>query len=154
MPLWLFVSTHKKRKTMKKKTPSNPLPMAESLNLSMNAGAAQEQPSQNNAEPKPPPNGKTRRKATKARRAGSRASRDDTESRWNRIKGRLAAKVAQVDQEKLHEVLLGCGVAVGIVASVVLALKLLPLAVLILAILGLGLALRFWERLRYLPRPF
>jgi Flp pilus assembly protein TadB len=139
---------------MKKKTPSNPLPPAESLNLSLNAGAAQQQPSQNNAEPKPPPNGKTRRKATKARRAGSRASRDDTESRWNRIKGRLAAKVAQVDKENLKVVLLACGVAVGIVASVVFALKLLPLAVLILAILGLGLALRLWERLRYLPRPF
>ena len=154
MPVWLFVSTHKKRKTMKKKTPSHPLPLAESLNLSLNAGAAQEQPSQNNTEPKRPPKGKTKSKATHARRPGSRASRDDTESRWNRIKGRLAAKVAQVDQEKLREVLLGCGVAVGIVASVVLALKLLPLAVLILALLGLGLALRFWERLRYLPRPF
>jgi hypothetical protein len=30
----------------------------------------------------------------------------------------------------------------------------MPLAVLILGILGLGVALRFWERLRYMPRPF
>jgi hypothetical protein len=36
---------------MKKKTPSNPLPLAESLNLSLNAGTAQEQASQNSAEP-------------------------------------------------------------------------------------------------------
>ena len=139
---------------MKKKTPSNPLPPAESLNLSLNAGAAQQQPSQNNAEPKRPPKGKTKSKATHARRPDSRASRDDTESRWNRIKGRLAAKVAQVDQEKLHEVLLGCGVAVGIVASVVLAIKLMPLATLILAVLGLAVALRLWGLLPFLPRPF
>src|ERR1700690_603949 len=113
MPLWLFVSTRKKRKTMKKKTPSNPLPLAESLNLSMNAGAAQQQPSQNNTEPKRPPKGKTKSEATHARRAGSRASRDDAENRWNRIKGRLAAKVAQVDKENLKAVLLACGVAAG-----------------------------------------
>jgi Flp pilus assembly protein TadB len=137
---------------MKKKTPSNPLPTAESLNLSLNAGTAQQPPSQKNTEPGRPSKHKARRKSTHARRPGSKASRADSENRWNRIKARLAAKVAQVDQEKLHEVLLGCGVAVGIVASVVLAIKLLPLATLILAFLGLALALRLWGLLP-LPRP-
>jgi hypothetical protein len=70
------------------------------------------------------------------------------------IKGRLAAKVAQVDKEKLQEVLLGCGVAVGIVASVVLTIKLMPLATLILAVLGFALALRLWGLLPFMPRPF
>src|ERR1017187_2741920 len=107
-------STHKRKANMKKKTPSNPLPLAESLNLSSNAGTAQEQTSQNSAKPKRQPKRNARRKSPHARRPGSKASRDDSESRWNRIKGHLAAKVAPVDQEKLHEVLLGCGVAVGI----------------------------------------
>ena len=152
MPLWLF--NPQRKANMKKKTPSNPLPLAESLNLSSNAGTAQEQTSQNSAKPKRQPKRNARRKSPHARRPGSKASRDDSESRWNRIKGHLAAKVAPVDQEKLHEVLLGCGVAVGIVASVVLAIKLMPLATLILAFLGLALALRLWGLLPFMPRPF
>jgi hypothetical protein len=66
----------------------------------------------------------------------------------------LAAKVAQVDKEKLKALLLACGVTAGIVAAVIVAIKLLPVAAVILAALGLGAALRFWERLRYVPRPF
>ena len=154
MPLWFFVSTHNKRKTMKKKTPSNPLPLAESLNLSLNAGTAPQPPSQNSAQPKRPPKRKGRSKSARSIRSNGASFRNDSESRWNRIKARLAAKVAQVDQEKLHEVLLGCGVVVGIVASVVLAIKLMPLATLILAFLGLALALRLWGLLPFMPRLF
>ena len=139
---------------MKKKTPSNPLPLAESLNLSLNAWTAQQQASQNSAEPKPQSKRKGRRKSTRSILSSGASSRNDSESRWNRIKGRVATKVAQMDQEKLHEVLLGCGVTVGIVASVVLAIKLMPLATLILAFLGLALALRLWGLLPFMPRPF
>ena len=64
------------------------------------------------------------------------------------------AKVALVGRERLKALLLACGVAAGIVAAVVISIKLMPLAAVILAALGLGAALRFWERLRYIPRPF
>jgi len=95
-----------------------------------------------------------RRKSAGSHRSGGTASRDDSESRWNRIKGRLAAKVAQVDEARLKAALLGCGVAVGIVVSAVIAIKLMPLAVLILGILGLAVVLRLFEWMRYLPLPF
>ena len=75
-------------------------------------------------------------------------------AKWQEIKGRLNARLQHLDKDKLKAVLLACGVAAGIVAAVVLAIKMLPVAALILAALGLGAALRFWERLRYLPRPF
>jgi Flp pilus assembly protein TadB len=121
-------------------------------NLSLNAAAAQEQASHNNPETERSPKRKAKRKSTKTRQSGGPATRAARESHWRRIKGRLAAKIAQLDKEKFQEVLLGCGVAVGIVASVVLAIKLMPLATLILAFLGLGIALRLWGLLP-LPRP-
>jgi Flp pilus assembly protein TadB len=134
--------------------PFNPIPIPENLNLTMNAGTAQEQASPNNLEPERSLNRKPRRKSTKAKQPGGTTSRAASASRWHRIKGRLAAKVAQMDKEKLKALLLAAGVAAGIVAAVILAIKLVPVAAVILAILGLGVALRFWERLRYLPCPF
>jgi len=133
---------------MKSEIPFNPLPLPETLNLSLKAGP--EQASQN----KPQPKRKAKRTATKSKRPGSKATPVASLRRWHQIKGRLAARMAQVDKEKLKEVLLACGVAAGLAIAVVIAMKLLPIAAVILAALGLGAALRFWERLRYMPRPF
>lgn len=74
--------------------------------------------------------------------------------KWQELKGRLNARLQHLDKDKLKAVLLGCGVAAGIVAAVILAIKLMPVAAVLLAALGIGAALRFWERLRYMPRPF
>ena len=139
---------------MKNETPFNPVPLPESLNLSLNAGSAQEQASQNHAEPERPPKRNAKKKSTRSKRSASAACPADSESRWHRIKGRLAAKVALVDKEKLRAVLLACGVAAGIVAAVIIAVKLLPVAAVLLAVLGLGAALQVWDRLRYMPRHF
>ena len=139
---------------MKKKTPSNPLPMAESLNLSLNAGTAQPQPAQNSAQPKRPPKRKGRRKSARSIRSSGASSRNDSESRWQRIKGRFAAKIGQKEPDELREVLLGLGVAAGVAAAVVIVVKTLPLTVTVLAILGLALTLKLWQQIRFLPRPF
>ena len=139
---------------MKKKSPSNPSTQAESLNQSLNAGTAQEQTSPSNSKLKRAPQRTAKRKFLRTKQPDSTASRANSESKRNQFKARLAAKIAQVDKEKLHDVLLGCGVAVGIGASVVLAIKLMPLAMLILAFLGLALALRLWGLLPMLARPF
>jgi hypothetical protein len=69
------------------------------------------------------------------------------------LEGRLNAGLEHPDQDKLKPVLLACGVAAGIVVSAVIAVKLMPLAVLILAILGLAVALKLWQRLCYTPCP-
>jgi hypothetical protein len=134
---------------VKSETPFNPLPIPDNLNLSSDAGAAQ-----SNSEPKRSPKRNARKKSTRSNRSGGASCRADSETRWNRIKGRLVAKVALMDKEKLKALLLAAGIAAGIVAAVILAIKLMPVAAIILAALGLGAALRFWERLRYMPRPF
>ena len=139
---------------MKNDTRFNPLPLPEKLNLASSAGSAQEQTSQSNPEPKRQRNRNAKRKSTKSKQPCGAASRANSESRWHRIKGRLAAKVAEVDKERIKAVLLACGVAAGIVLAVTIAIKLLPIAAVLLAALGLGAALRFWDRLRYIPRPF
>jgi hypothetical protein len=69
------------------------------------------------------------------------------------LKGRLNARLEHPDEDKPKAALLACGLAAGIVMSAVIAIKVLPLAVLILAILGLGLALRLWGRFCYTPCP-
>jgi Flp pilus assembly protein TadB len=131
----------------------NPLPLPESLNLASSAGTAQEQTSQSNSKPKRAPKRNAKRKSPRTKQPGGTAARTDSETKWNRIKRRLGGKVAKMDKENLQEVLIGCGVAVGIVASVVVAIKLMPLATLILAVLGLAVALRFSEMIRLMPRP-
>ena len=139
---------------MKSETPFNPLPIPDNLNLSSDAGAAQEQASHSNPKPGRSTKRNARKKPTRSKRSASASARPDSETRWNRIKGRLVAKVALMDKEKLKALLLAAGIAAGIVAAVILAIKLMPVAAIILAALGLGAALRFWERLRYMPRPF
>jgi len=154
MPLWPFNSTHQRKVNMKHKNPSNPSPQPEDLNLSSNAGTAQEQAARHNPAPERPTKRKARTKSNRSIRSSGTSSRDASENRWHRIKGRLATKVAQVDKEKLREVALGCGVAAGIVAAAILVLKTVPLSVLILGIFGIAVAIRIWKSLQFLPRPF
>ena len=139
---------------MKDQTSFNPVPTPDNPNPSLKAGTAQEQTSQSNSKLKRVPKRNAKRKSPRTEPSDSTTFQADSETRRSRIKGCLAAKVTAVDQEKLQEVLLGCGVAVGIVASVVLAIKLMPLATLILAVFGLAVALRLWGLLPFLPRPF
>ena len=70
------------------------------------------------------------------------------------LQSRLQAKLGELDRDTLKKILIGCGVAVAVVAAVILAAKFLPLGVALLALLGLGVLLRLLERLPYMPRPF
>ena len=139
---------------MKNESLFNPLPLPESLSLTLNDQAAQEPAPQNQPEPKRAPKRIAREKSTRSKRSGGAACRANQESRWHRIKGRLAAKVALLGTEKFKVLLQACGVAAGIVLAIVVAIKLLPVAAVLLIALGLGAALKFWDKLRYVPRPF
>jgi hypothetical protein len=135
---------------MKKETPFNPIPLPENLKLSMSAEPARERASSGGTGPERPRMPNAGKRSRKTKQAGS----DEDESRWNRVKDRFVAKVAAMDKDKLKAVLVTCGVAVGVAAAVIAAIKLMPVTVLILAILGVGAALRFWDKLRYFPHPF
>ncbi len=142
---------------MKNETPSNPLPLPESLNLKPDAGATkQEGPSPGKDTATRQTRSQTKGSSNRRKRPRSGASRmkKNCHMKWQELKGRLNARLQHLDKDKLKAVLLACGVAAGIVAAFLIAIKLLPVAVLILAILGLGLALQVWDRLRYLPRQF
>jgi Flp pilus assembly protein TadB len=142
---------------MKNDTPFNPLPLPENLKLEPDAGATkQERQSPGKDTATRQARSKTKRRSNRSKRHQSGASRMKKNCHVKRkeLKGRINTRLQHLDKDKLKAVLLACGVAAGIVAAVIVAIKLMPLAALFLAILGLGAALRFWERLRFLPRPF
>ena len=99
--------------------------------------------------------------AEKAKRKSSRSGKQATGSRtkkkcevsWQRMKEKLNAKLGGLDKEKLKTALVACGLAAGVVAAVIAAVKLVPVAVLLLALLGLAVVIRIWDRLRRLPEP-
>jgi Flp pilus assembly protein TadB len=135
--------------------PFNPIPIPESLNLtsetSINPGEA---PGTGCQEANHQTRRKAKKRTTKHGQAQAAMSEDEARNKWQRIKGKLAAKLAQVDPKKLRQVLLACGIAAGTVMAVLLAIKLMPVAVTLLALLGLWLVIQLWDRLRYFPRPF
>jgi len=72
---------------------------------------------------------------------------------WQRVKKDLNAKLAGLDKEKLKTVLVACGIAGGVVLAIIVAVKLVPIAVLLLALLGLACVIKIWDRLRRRPDP-
>ena len=135
--------------------PFNPIPIPENLNLTSKTGAAPGKEAGTGQQEANKQSGrKARRRTTRRRPAHAAVSEVGTENKWQRIKGKLAARLAQVDPKKLRQVLLACGVAAGTVVAVLLAIKLMPVAVTLLALLGLWLLIQLWDRLRYFPRPF
>jgi hypothetical protein len=97
---------------------------------------------------------KTKCKSRRSRKqaAGSR-TRTKCKVRWEQMKQKLNAKLGGLDKEKLKTVLVACGIAGGVVLSVIVAVKLVPIAVLLLALLGLAAVIKIWDRLRRLPPP-
>ena len=65
-----------------------------------------------------------------------------------RIKGGITSRLAHLDREKLKKVLIACGVAAAAAAAICLLVKLTPLIVALLAVLGFGALLQTWDRLR------
>src|SRR5690349_196523 len=75
-------------------------------------------------------------------------------TKWERIKAKFAEKIAQIEPETLRSVLLACGIAAGLVAAILLLVKMVPVGICLLALLGVGLLIAIWDRIRYFPRPF
>ena len=96
----------------------------------------------------------TKRKSRRSRKQtiGSRTKKR-CKVNWQQMKQKFNAKLAGLDKEKLKQVLTACGIAAGVVLAIVFAVKLVPIAALLLALLGLAGVIRVWDRLRGLPRP-
>lgn len=72
---------------------------------------------------------------------------------WRRIKGGLHARLSHLDREQLKEVLLACGLAVVTVVAILTLVKLTPVIIAILAVVGLGVAIQMWDRVRVMRMP-
>ena len=67
---------------------------------------------------------------------------------WQRIKGGLHAHLAHLDPVLLKQMLIACGIAAATAVTAVALCKMIPVGLALLAVLGLGLLLRFWQELR------
>lgn len=140
---------------MNSDTPFNPLPLPEGLLLVHETS---------NPPPPPPPNpgtGPAQKKAPGRKRKARRRTRPSPEvleaaaqSRWQRIKGRVNARFSQMDPETLKRILTAAGVAAGVIIAIMIAIKLTPIALVLLALLGLGVVLRLWGRFGPQAPPF
>ena len=93
----------------------------------------------------------TKRKARRQSTPGIASADAAAQSKWQRIKGRFTARLCSMDQETLKRILTAAGVGAGIIIAILLAIKLTPIALVLLGILGLAFLLRLWDRLR---RPY
>src|ERR1043165_9746281 len=96
---------------------------------------------------------KTQRSEKRSDGAAGSPKKKKSKLNWQRLKGKVHGKLAGLDREKLKHVLTACGIAAGVVLAIVLAIKMVPIAALLLALLGLAGVVRVWDRLRGLPRP-
>jgi hypothetical protein len=135
--------------------PFNPVPIPADLKLAQEAAA--------NGQPAKalgvvaPINAKTMAgiKAKRPKRTRSTVLRlnKDCQTNWVKLKGKINARLGQLDRAKLKKLLKACGVGAAVVLAVMIAPKVAPIAVLLLALLGLGVLIRLWNRLRRLPAP-
>ena len=75
----------------------------------------------------------------------------DTEQQLiDQLNAHLQSKLGHMDNSRLNRVLLACGIAAGMVAAIIVLLKSIPIGLAILAVLGLGVVVRFLQELRRL----
>ncbi|MGH7973293.1 MAG: hypothetical protein ACREIC_31630, partial [Limisphaerales bacterium] len=113
--------------------PFNPIPLPANLNLDPQPEAAGPQGQPGTGTSVHQENTQARRTARPRRaRSANGGRKNNGWPRWERIKGRLLARMILIDQEKLKRVLLACGITAGVVLLVILAVKLMPVALTIL----------------------
>ncbi len=67
------------------------------------------------------------------------------------LKSQIQAKLGCLSNGRLKQVLIACGIAAGLAVAIIAFTKFVPVGVAILAILGLGVVVRFMQELRRLP---
>ena len=95
---------------------------------------------------------KTKRKSSRSgKQATGPRARKKSKMSWQNMKEKINAKLGGLDKAKLKAALTACGLAAGIVAAVVIAAKLIPVAILLLALVGVATVIAIWDRLRRRP---
>jgi Flp pilus assembly protein TadB len=149
---------------MKAETLFNPinlpdLPLAASapapVQTPINAKVARRQTAPRSGRRRTSRHGTTRRALDPKRSAIRFARKVSRQARtsWQRVKGGIQARLSHLDREQLKKVLLACGLAAAAVVVIITLVKLTPLIVTLLAVLGLAVVLQFWDRLRQVRLP-
>ncbi len=71
---------------------------------------------------------------------------------WQGISQRLREQLASLDRQKLKQVLWICGIAAGLLLAGLLAVKLMPLIIALLAMCVVAWVLDNWKPARHAPR--
>ncbi len=130
---------------MNKQNPSDPIRFPTDAGPSNRAGESQSETSQSSEAAS----------GTQARQTRSRRSRRKKtagyKARIEAVIAELQAKLGSLDHERLKQILIACGIAAVLVVAIIALIKSIPVGLAILAILGLGVVVRFLEELRRLP---
>lgn len=128
--------------------PFNPITIPDGLLLSEETSPAQPPaPAPGAAQTKKPPRRRSRRKSKGPATPCIETADTTSWSSWQRIKGHLNARMAQMDPGTLKRILTAAGVSAGVILAIMIAIKLTPIGLALLAILGLAFVLRLWDRL-------
>ncbi len=92
----------------------------------------------------------TQARQTRTRRA-RRKKASGYKARFEALKAELQAKLGSLDHDRLKQILIACGIAAVLVVAIIALIKSIPVGLAILAILGLGVVVRFLEELRHMP---
>jgi nucleoside phosphorylase len=99
--------------------------------------------------------GRNKKKGKAARTVRPRAKRMKKEKvTENPVAKFLTKRLGKLKSEKLRTVLVGLGIAAAVAALIVTLLKLAPIGVLLVLLVGAAGAMHIWERVRYRPMPF
>lgn len=112
-------------------------------------------PEQQDAELKPPRRARRfalrKRRSTRTKRIAKVKTPKKEKLSAGAIKNRIQAKLGSLSNTRLKQVLIACGIATGLAVAIIAFTKFVPVGVAILAILGLGVVVRFMQELRHLP---
>ncbi len=93
--------------------------------------------------------------SAQTRQTGNRRTRrkraEGYKARFESLKARLQSRLGDLDNDRLKKILITCGIAAVLAVAIIALIKSIPVGLAILAILGLGVVVRFLEELRHLP---
>lgn len=67
---------------------------------------------------------------------------------WERLQRELAEHLARLNAERLKEALLACGIGTGVALLIIVLAKVLPIAIVLLALVGVSLTCQLWQQVR------
>ncbi len=130
---------------MNKQDPSDPIHFPTDADPSSRTGESRSETSQSSEAASGAQARQTRTRRARRKKASGYKARIET------VIAELQAKLGSLDHDRLKRILIACGIAAVLVVAIIALIKSIPVGLAILAILGLGVVVRFLEELRHMP---